>query len=103
MQNAFLKRGYQQEHLTEALNKASNIERSNLLKYKPKPNQDNNNLLFITTFNKNLPNIREAINKHWDILKINDDLADIFDQQPKIVYKGKKPLRPNWSNHHQKL
>ena len=37
MQNAFLKRGYQQEHLTEAFNKASHIQRSNLLKYKPNP------------------------------------------------------------------
>ncbi|XP_066931363.1 uncharacterized protein [Clytia hemisphaerica] len=59
MHGAFLKRGYQQQHLTDAYTKASSIDRSDLLKYKNKSNRDNNQTLFITTFNKNLPNIRE--------------------------------------------
>ena len=92
LNNAFLKRGYQQNHLTEQFNKASTKERSQLLRYKEK-DTENNKLLFITTYNKTLPTIQSAINKQWNLLKINDNLAEIFKEQPKTVYRQNKNLR----------
>ena len=63
LEQAFLKRGYQKNHLANQFQKASSKERSDLLSYKDKPEQERN-LLFITTYNKSLPRIRYALNKH---------------------------------------
>ena len=92
MKRAFLKRGYQENHLTEQFAKASSMMRSDLLKYKDKK-QTNNQLMFITTFNKTLPRIQKAFDKHWNLLHINEDLRKSFEQRPKLVYRRNKNLR----------
>ena len=93
LEQAFLKRGYQKNHLSNQFQKASSKERSDLLLYKDKPEQERNQLLFITTYNKTLPRIRNALNKHWNLLQINEELKGSFEQTPKLVYRRNKNIR----------
>ena len=93
LKNAFLKRGYQRNHLSKQFDKASLTERSQLLTYKEKNEQKSNQLLFITTYNKTLPRIKTAIEKHWNLLQINEELQQSFEQKPKLVYRRNKNLR----------
>ena len=92
LEQAFLKRGYQKNHLSNQFQKASSKERSDLLSYKDKPEQERN-LLFITTYNKSLPRIRYALNKHWNLLQINEELKGSFEQTHKLVYRRNKNIR----------
>ena len=45
------------------------------------------------TFNKTLPNIRSAIDKTWNILQINKELAQTFQEKPIIAYRRNPNLR----------
>ena len=78
--------------MSNQFQKASSKERSDLLSYKDKPEQERN-LLFITTYNKSLPRIRYALNKHWNLLQINEKLKGSFEQTPKLVYRRNKNIR----------
>ena len=93
LKSAFLKRGYQEHHLTQQFEKASLIDRSNLLRYQGKNEQQNSQLLFITTYNKSLPRIKSAFDKHWNLLQINEELKQAFTHSPKLVYRRNKNLR----------
>ena len=92
MESSFLKRGYQRNHLINQFNKATNRTRQQLLIKTPVAKT--NNLPFITTFHKNLPNIRSAINKHWNILKINPELEETFQNtKPFLAYRRNRNLK----------
>ena len=92
MNNAFLKRGYQQEHLTNQFTKAENKSREQLLTTKPKE-KTAGRIAFVTTFNKHLPNIKSAIDKHWDILNINEQVGEAFKEKPFIAYRRNRNLK----------
>ena len=92
LQESFLKRGYNKQNIREQFTKVSNQDRSQLLTYKPK-NKNKNQLLFITTYNKTLPRIQSAIEKQWNLLQINEELANVFQEKPKIAYRRNKNLR----------
>ena len=45
-------------------------------------------------FPQNLPNIRSAINKHWNILKINPELEGTFkNTNPFLAYQRNRNLK----------
>ena len=45
-------------------------------------------------FPQNLPNIRSAINKHWNILKINPELEGTFQNtKPFLAYQRNRNLK----------
>ena len=92
-EQAVLKRGYQKNHLSSQFQKASSKERSDLLLYKGKLEQERNQLLFISTYNKTLPRIKNALNKHWNLLQINEEPKGSFEQTPKFVYRRNKNIR----------
>ena len=71
LKTSFLKRGYKEKELEEHFHRASNKDRNELLKQKDRKPKSNR-IPFITTFNDTLPNIRQAIQKTWNILHIND-------------------------------
>ena len=104
LKNTFLKRGYQRNHLSKQFDKASLTERSQLLTYKEKNEQKSNQLLFITTHNKTLPRIKTAIEKHWNLLQINDNKElQVLRTKAKIgVPEEQKSSRLHWSNNYQK-
>ena len=93
LNNAFIKRGYQQNNLTNQFTRANNKDRNHLLQKKPITQNQTNRIPFITTYNKNLPNLKQTMNKHWHLLKINPDIAQSFQQEPIIAYRRNKNLR----------
>ena len=91
LKQQFIERGYKEAELQVSLNKANCIAREDLLKYRKKPMNDN--ITFITTYNKSLPNIRKCIDENWYLLHINNQIATAFHTKPKISYKRNVNLR----------
>ena len=61
--------GYKESELQLSLNKANCINKDDSFKYCKKGRNDN--ITFITTYNKSLSNIRKCIDDKWDLLHIN--------------------------------
>ncbi|XP_066925555.1 uncharacterized protein [Clytia hemisphaerica] len=91
MKDAFIRRGYKAENLNKQFDKVKIKNREDLLKYNNTKNKQQ--IAFITTFNKNLPPIRTLLEKHWDILNINERFQDTFQQTPVIAYRRNKNLK----------
>ena len=47
----------------------------------------------VVTYNKTLPNIKESIGRHWDLLKINPNLEQTFQHKPFMSFKRNKNLK----------
>ena len=70
------------------------ISKKDLISFHTKTNQgERNQLLFITTYNKTLPRIRNTLNKHWNLLQINKELKGSFKQTSKFVYRRNKNIQ----------
>ena len=52
-----------------------------------------NRIPIILSYNSTLPVIKKAINKDWDVLKINIDFGEVFTEPPMIDF------RPNRNKH----
>jgi len=85
-------RGYKEEEIKIAVEKANSIPRDHLLTYKTK--NKSSNIPLVLTYNKTLPSINKSIRKHWEILSIDEKQAEIFkNTKPIVAYKRNKNLR----------
>ena len=91
LMNDLLDRGHKKEVLQQGINKASNINRSELLKYKEKTPSDR--IPLIVTYNKKLPKIKDIIDNTWDTLKINQEEGAKFKEKPLICFRRNRNLR----------
>ena len=89
MINQFQKRGYDRS-LIEQLNKANLQERQQLLKEKKK--ETATNIPLSLKYNRTLPKIKEIVRKHWHLLHINPNVAEIFQNPPILVFRRNKNL-----------
>ena len=87
----FTKRGYDENQVNEQFARVQQINRKDLLQYND--NKDENKLKFMTKYNRNLPEIREIIDKNWSILKANGKQAKVFQDKPIITFKRNKNLK----------
>ena len=87
----FVNRGYPQKIVETQVNKTRYMARSDILKPKEKPN--NNRLHFCMTYNKNLPQVRNILDKHWHLLQTNNKISSAFNQKPMITYRRNRNLR----------
>ena len=62
-------RGYNKDEIKEQIGRAAQKNREELLQYKEKTPMTR--IPCVITYNHQLPNIKEAINKHWDKLILN--------------------------------
>ena len=62
------------------------------LQYKEK-SKEPPRIPFVTTFNKQNPNIRKIIEKNWHLLKLDETTANAFTETPIIAYRRNKNLR----------
>ena len=86
LKDAFIRRGYQSKILDHHFERAMNIDRKILLENKEKSSTQGN-LLSVLTFNKTLPNIKNVIDKHWNILLYQRKFKKVFDKKPSIAYR----------------
>ena len=87
----FTNRGYPKNVLDEQLERTETITRKDLLEVKEiVPGKK---IPFTTTFNKNLPNIRAKLDKHWHLLQTNPKIAPTFTEKPIVAFKRNKNLK----------
>ena len=77
----FIDRGYPSDVIQTQLTKATSVNRKELLAEKDKT--ESNHIRFNTTFNENLPNIRNILNKNWHLLQTNNKIASSFTEKPR--------------------
>ena len=91
MINQFQKRGYNRSLIEQQIDKANLQKREQLLKEKKK--ETTTNIPLSLKYNRTLPKIKEIVMKHWHLLHINPNLAEIFQSPPILAFRRKKNLR----------
>ena len=91
LKEKFLEKGYTDQEITTQFNKATSIAREETLTYKVK--KPFNKMVFSTTYNKSLPDIKKGIEDNWHILSINTKISEIFTETPIIAYKRNDNLK----------
>ena len=43
--------------------------------------------MLAATYNKNLPDLRKAIDDNWKILSINPNIAPLFKEKPIVAFR----------------
>ena len=88
----FFRHGYPHELVHEALIKAGNLERMDLLK--PKSIEEKaNSFICVTRYHPNCSPIAKILKNNWEILARNDSTSWIFESGYKIAYKRPRSLR----------
>ena len=91
MINQFQTRGYNRSLIEQQIDKANLQEREQLLKDKKKDTATN--IPSLLKYNRKLPKLKEIVMKHWYLLHINPNLAEIFQSPPILAFRRKKYLR----------
>ena len=91
MINQFQKRRYNRSSIKHQSDKANPQEREQLFKEKKKDTVTT--ILLSLKYNRTLPKIKEIVMKHWNLLHINLNLAEIFQNPPILVLRQNKNLR----------
>ena len=91
LKGKFLQRGYKEYAVSEQIEKVKSIERKEILT--KKKTKKSSKIHFPVPYNTNLPTIKKAIDKNWNILSINREMSDIFNEKPIISFKRNKNLR----------
>ena len=88
-----INRGYNPTDILNAIQKARERNRNDLLKYKHKPDTSLKRTPFVLTYHPNTPNIKMILNTHWPTIQSSAQLKDIFPEKPIIAYRRPKSLR----------
>ena len=80
-----VERGYNENEIRQQISKTFTIERAHLLNQKRQATS--NRIPLILSCNRTLSDMKRAVNKHWDILKINRDFEQVFTELPIIVFR----------------
>ena len=91
MINQFQKRGYDRSLIEQQINKANSQKREQLLKEKKK--ETDANIPLSLKYNRTLSKIKEIVMKHWHVLHINPNLAEIFQNPTILAFYQNKKLR----------
>ena len=91
MINQFQKCGYNRSLIEQQIDKANLQERKQLLKENKK--ETATNIPLSLKYNRTLPKIKEICMKHWHLLHINPNLAEIFQSPPILAFRRNKNLR----------
>ena len=90
LMKSFISRGYKKEEVKPQIERAKAVDRSTTLQLKQK--KSNNRATMVTTFNRTLPNLNEVLNRNWNLLNLDPELAPIFKEQPLIAFKRNRNL-----------
>ena len=89
--NKLVERGYQLEETKKNIDKIHLLKREELLKYKEK--MPRNNIPFITTYSRQMPNLKRIVDSSWNTLMINPAIATKFHQKPLFCYRRNRNLK----------
>ena len=91
LKNDLVKRGYEENVVSQDIERAAIQERNQLLTYKEKT--PSSRIPLIVTFNKSMPNLNKIINSTWEHLMINPVTAAKFLEKTMVCYKRNQNLR----------
>lgn len=87
----YAKQGYPKKEIDTALEVASKRSRASLLERKP-PVKGKDRLIFTCNYGPHIPMLRQSIRKHWEIIKSDPNLKDLFPETPTLVFKKGKSI-----------
>ena len=85
-------RKYKDEEINIQISKAKSQNRDLLLQRRER--KPLNRIPCVFTYNKKIPDIKGAIDRHWHLLKINSNLEPVFTEKPFMAFKRYRNLRP---------
>ena len=83
LKESFINRDFNSKFLDTELKPLSEIQRDALLA--PKSIEKDKRTPFVITYDKTLPNVKQIINKDWDLLQINSNLRTALEQGKKHI------------------
>jgi hypothetical protein len=85
------KRGYNNASINHCFNKASGIDRKDLIQYKEK--KTNNKVSFVITYHPALSNLSNIVREHWTTIQKHPELCKIFKEPPVLAFRKPKSLK----------
>ena len=80
-----VEKSYNENEIQQQISKALTIERVHRLNQKKQVTS--NRIPLILTYNITLPDVKRAVNKHRDMLKINKDFEQVFTELHIIAFR----------------
>ena len=82
LSNKLIERGYQQQEINEGIGRAKTSDTQKLLEKETK--KQSNRTSLVLRYNRTIPNVKRAITNNWNLLHINQEFKDVF-QEPRIL------------------
>ena len=66
------------------------MDKKNLLEEKAK--KQSNRIPLVLTYDRTLPNVKRAISNNWNLLHINQEFKDVFQEPPILAFRRNRNL-----------
>ena len=93
LQKKIEERDYNRTQIERQLDRAINKNHNDLSPQPLSTKRINKKIQLITTYNRTLPNLHKAVEKHWHLLKVNNEISKVFTEKPIIAYRRNKNIR----------
>ena len=90
LRNKLIERGYTQQEINEGIERTKTLDRKKLLEEKAK--KQSNRIPLVLTYNRTLPNVKRAISNNWNLLHINQEFKDVFQEPPILAFRRNRNL-----------
>ena len=90
LRNKLLERGYKQQEINKGIERTKTLDRRKLLEEKAK--KQSNRIPLVLTYNRTLPNVKRAISNNWNLLHINQEFKDVFQEPPILAFRRNRNL-----------
>ena len=91
MKKQLIKKDYPEAIVNEEIQKATNQDRTGLSN--KEKTETENHLTLCITYNRNLPNIKTILEKHWHVLNVNPEYKKVFKNKSLLALRKNKNLR----------
>lgn len=92
-------RGYSKCLLRQAFNKTLNRERTSLIHPRPKGNDDQRTMRFITKYSVQHQQLRNCLHKNWYLLSEDPTMGKYVKNTPEIVFRRSSSIENKLTSH----
>ena len=90
LRNKLIERGYKQQEINEGTERTKTFDGKKLLEEKAK--KQSNRIPLVLTYNRTLPNVKRAISNNWNLLHINQEFKDVFQEPTILAFRRNRNL-----------
>ena len=90
LRNRLIKRGCKEQEINEGIERTKTLDRQKLLEEKTKKRSNRTPFVLICT--RTLHNAKKAITSNWNLLHINQEFKDVFQEPPILAFRRNKNL-----------